>query len=481
MSTAIPRRKSIFIGMPAYGAVAPEVLEDWGRFMYHLGRRMPEYDFFSGIKTKSEQFRARNAIAEAALTTACDYLLMIDDDHVIDTFGTGGPTSDYDFLRKLIEHDVDIVGALYWQREGNCNPVAMYRTGGEKEGYRFLREDELAHSLQEVDVCGGGVMLVKVDVLNQLPFPYFAPEFEWGTDIQLCRAAKAKGFKVYLDSSIEIGHLKTERTVVTSRNRHQFVLAGAPHGEVKKQFVADDVYTRLIADACDYLGVSGYTDLLTRYDAQTFHAEKKTWTGTDGDWYRQHAPERIARQVWFNVESHFKRNMTEWLLCSIDSRHPSRILDFGCGIGIPAFTFAEKGHNVTACDVDGTGTFEFLKWRAATRGIPLTFHSTREGLPHLGSAQFDHIIAMDVFEHFENWRAVLELLVTKHLAPGGVLFANNAILDDMAHAEHYPCKPRDFVLACLELGLTVFNQLTYLKPAAQGQPQTVPTGNLVGV
>ncbi len=55
----------IFIGSPIYGKVDQEILEDWMRLAYHCGRRMPEYDFFLGIKTKSEQFRARNTIVES--------------------------------------------------------------------------------------------------------------------------------------------------------------------------------------------------------------------------------------------------------------------------------------------------------------------------------------------------------------------------------------------------------------------------------
>lgn len=53
------RRIRVFIGIPAYSSVPGETLEDYCRFMYHLGRRNTEYDFFMGIKTKSEQFRAR--------------------------------------------------------------------------------------------------------------------------------------------------------------------------------------------------------------------------------------------------------------------------------------------------------------------------------------------------------------------------------------------------------------------------------------
>ena len=61
----------IMIGIPCYRDVAGETLEDYMRFAFHLGRRT-EHEYVMGIKTKSEQFRARNGIVEGALQTKCD-------------------------------------------------------------------------------------------------------------------------------------------------------------------------------------------------------------------------------------------------------------------------------------------------------------------------------------------------------------------------------------------------------------------------
>ena len=119
------RRPRIFIGIPCYGDVAPDVLEDFMRFAFHLGRRMPAYDFFVGIRTKAEQFRARNQIVEAAQAHDCDYLLMLDDDMILNPDVTTGPTDAYGFLATLIAHDKDLIGALYYLKGGACSPVLM--------------------------------------------------------------------------------------------------------------------------------------------------------------------------------------------------------------------------------------------------------------------------------------------------------------------------------------------------------------------
>src|SRR5882724_11464191 len=66
-------KQTIFIGIPCYREVDPEYLEDMMRFAFHCGRRMPQYNFELGIKTKSEQFRARNAIVDGAVQSGSDW------------------------------------------------------------------------------------------------------------------------------------------------------------------------------------------------------------------------------------------------------------------------------------------------------------------------------------------------------------------------------------------------------------------------
>ena len=449
----------ILLSSPCYGMVDPRILEDWMRFAYHCGRRMPEYDFSLAIKSKSEQFRARNMIVEGAQQHNCDRILMIDDDMVIDWENRGSES--YDFLRKLIEHDKDICGILYHQRGQECQPVLMTKLGD--KGYRFLRDDEIENRLQKVDVAGGGCLLIKTRVFDRIQFPYFAPEFQFGTDIQLCQKATEKGFDVWSDTSVELGHLRNESTVISSKNRHQFQESSrSMHQGTTTRFVTADVYSRLVQDALQYTGRKFEEQMWA--EADDFMDREKRLSMSDAEWYRQFPKERISRQVWFNTQNSIKKMMTQYILSSIPHHKPLRILDFGCGIGIPAFTLAEKGHKVTAVDVRGTGTLEFLKWRCQQHGVPIEIIESEGGAPEgLLKGEYDIIIAMDSIEHISEWKRTVAVL-SEHLKPQGYLFSNNGVLEDAKHAEHYAeVTPKAFIATCMENDLMPFTQISYLK------------------
>ena len=461
----------ILIAIPSYGDMAIEVTEELFRWAFHLGRRT-DHEIFLGIKTKSEQFRARNALVQQAMSLRADYILFLDDDMVFNTDQEQKASDAYGWLDKLLDimedreigsddQVIGIVGGLYFQRQAHCAPVAMRRD--EEGGYHFLRPDQLEGLPQEVDVVGGGCMLIDMDVFNTLVSPYFEPESSvgLGTDIQICQKAKQAGYGVWLHSGVELGHLRFERVTVTSKNRSQFMTDLMP-GDIRKRLVATDIYAELFDDAKEFTKIKTM-DKMAEFGSE-FMAKKAEYAGTDLQWYREYAPQRVARQVWLNTNDTNKRAMIEFILSTVMMQDgPRVVLDFGCGIGVSAYTLAKAGHAVTACDLKGTGTFNFLRWRAMKKRVPIEFVETETDIPPLKADQmFDFIIAMDVLEHLKTWPFVLKHLAD-HLVPNGVLFCNNGVLDDRQHPEHYDLRPADFVKKCLELGLMPFSGIGYIK------------------
>lgn len=210
----------VCLGIPCFQSADFQVLEDYMRLAFHIGRRNPEIELMLGIKGKSEQFRARNAIVKAALQNACEFIWMLDDDHIIGFDAGNEPSIQYDILRALLARmetkpKAGVIGALYWQRGGDYLPVIMDEHPDGKPF--FMHPAEVANGMQRVKVTGGGCMLIRSSVFDKIPEPWFAPEHEYGTDIQLCKQVRAAGFEVWCDTSIEIGHLRMEREVVSSK------------------------------------------------------------------------------------------------------------------------------------------------------------------------------------------------------------------------------------------------------------------------
>ena len=265
----------ILIGILCYESASAETLKDYMGLTYYMGRRMPEHDFFLDIQTKTEQFRARNGIVKAAIALNADYLLFLDDDHVIDWENTSKPNERYGFVQTLLGHmqedpDMGICGVLYYHRGGQCLPVVMKE--GKDGGHYYIREDEITDSLQEVAVQGGGCMLINMNVFDRIEGPWFVPEHKHGTDIQICNKVREIGKKVFCDTSIVIGHVLTKKQIITPKNRH--IIAAECAALPDKQgmdidFVSSASNTLYRMDAEEYLEMSWPEIVIKQEDYHT--------------------------------------------------------------------------------------------------------------------------------------------------------------------------------------------------------------------
>lgn len=143
----------------------------------------------------------RNDIVEKAQQIGCTHLLMCDTDQIYPV----------DTVTKLLKHRLPVVGAKVNRRYPPFDPI-MLRIEG--DGYNPI-EDYEPGSLVEVDATGGGCVLFDMKVFKDLEYPYFKfqkhPDngMVIGEDIGLCQELKAAGYEIYVDTSIEIGHLST--------------------------------------------------------------------------------------------------------------------------------------------------------------------------------------------------------------------------------------------------------------------------------
>ena len=164
--------------------------------------RSDEYDchfqYFYGYNVD----QVRNLIASWMVNGDFDYLFAVD-------YDISFPE---DTLKKLIAHDKDIVSGLYIQRIPGQHTLEIFEPN-ERGGFTHMPYDKLkGKGLTEIGACGFGCVLVKKEVFMAIPYPHFQyhsaldHKDTFSEDLDFCRKAREKGFKVYADPSILCDH-----------------------------------------------------------------------------------------------------------------------------------------------------------------------------------------------------------------------------------------------------------------------------------
>jgi len=140
-----------------------------------------------------------------------DYLMWIDSDIVFT------PTH----FQALLNHDKDIVSGVYMM--GGGKSFAVVKDWDEeffkKHGhFQFLtpKDIEGKKDLIEVSYTGFGFILIRKGVFENMTYPWFKPiDKKIGNmvdftmeDVAFCLRAKEKGFKIWIDAQVRVGHEK---------------------------------------------------------------------------------------------------------------------------------------------------------------------------------------------------------------------------------------------------------------------------------
>ena len=165
--------------------------------LIQLMRFSANYSFAAVVGTYIQTLR--EGTASAVLASGATHLCFIDSDMMFPK----------ESIKILLSHDKDIIGANYIQRVDQTKWTAM--TNGESVS-------SIGKSgLEEVDTLGMGVCLIKTEVFQKLPKPWFGMEWQTeggyflGEDISFCRLAKKHGFKIWIDHTLSqsVRHIGT--------------------------------------------------------------------------------------------------------------------------------------------------------------------------------------------------------------------------------------------------------------------------------
>lgn len=164
--------------------------------------------------------RARNELSRIFLKKNFDYLMWIDDDIIWNT--------KYKILDLLVRRNKDIICGVYPVRDGSCQPAIRTKeiqklidTGK----YKSQKITVPKNKVFEIEYGSTGFMMIKRKVVEEVykkhPYPYqpIFPKGEYlSEDWAFCHRAKDMGYKIWADSTFELGHIGT--TIFTLRKNN---------------------------------------------------------------------------------------------------------------------------------------------------------------------------------------------------------------------------------------------------------------------
>ena len=152
-------------------------------------------------------YDSRNRLAEYAVRIDADYILWLDSDM------TFPPDVLERMMKVLDEHDdIDILTGLYFRRSTPFTPVAFDVLETDEKGELVFENMDISpDGIREVAGCGFGCVLMKTDCLFDIAGKegpvWFSPLANVGEDCAFCMRARKYGYKIFIDPSIEFGHM----------------------------------------------------------------------------------------------------------------------------------------------------------------------------------------------------------------------------------------------------------------------------------
>jgi hypothetical protein len=197
--------KTILIAVPTNKNIEPTTFKAIYDLEVPEGYKT-EFHFFYGYQID----QIRNLISHWAIHY--DYLFSVDSDIAFPK----------DTLIKLLKHDVDMVSGLYIQRKEHEHTLEIYEENAHG-GNSNIPYEKIKHlTFLEIAACGMGCVLIKSKVLKDVGYPQFVyhsaldHKHTVSEDVDFCRKAKAKGFKIYADVTIQCSHTGSKTFIVDS-------------------------------------------------------------------------------------------------------------------------------------------------------------------------------------------------------------------------------------------------------------------------
>ena len=192
-------KKKVMIYIPSStGFQSSKFVESLLVLLEDCSKHKDKFEFYVKIGMRATIADSRNIACEMALDCGADYLLWLDDDMVC------FPKMDY--FTNLIKHDKDYVAPLFFQRKKPFLPC-IFKGQRHKDGIRYRHILDYKKGLIEVDATGFGCVLMKTEMLRHIKEPFFEYRDGLGEDIYFCIKAKKAKYRLYCDTTLDMGHI----------------------------------------------------------------------------------------------------------------------------------------------------------------------------------------------------------------------------------------------------------------------------------
>jgi glycosyltransferase involved in cell wall biosynthesis len=199
---------SIVIGLPSCGFVRTETTS---ALLYMMAETQCQYQVSTPMSCYIHM--NRTDVIKQALSVDAKYVLFVDADMYFPP----------DALNKMLALDKDVVSATYnFRKYPLCSVVKLHEdydsdyTVDETVTERPIPLNKIKNPFR-VGAAGTGLMLIKTEIFKNLPKPwfFFVAENEEenispiGEDIWFCNLARTHGYEIWIDPSINVGHIGT--------------------------------------------------------------------------------------------------------------------------------------------------------------------------------------------------------------------------------------------------------------------------------
>ncbi len=115
----------------------------------------------------------------------------------------------YTTLKKLLADDKDVVAGVYPLSRGCEIAWCLSR----EDPFKPLPIDELPDNMFKAMYSGCGMMLVKMEVFDNLEWPYWRNEFRLGAkssteDVYFCKKLAKAGYDIWVDPKLKCSHFR---------------------------------------------------------------------------------------------------------------------------------------------------------------------------------------------------------------------------------------------------------------------------------